>query len=115
MANESQEKTWQETWLPRLKHWGDKVLMLVAGPVVRIVLIVVAFLLLGWLLNTRVWIPLNKDASLPGSVSDRPPQLEVELLQGIDNSRVERSEHIPRVYTGYSKFFSEAATPSPTP
>lgn len=114
MATEPREKTWQEIWLPRLRHWGSKTLATVARPVVRIVLAVAAFLLLGWLIQTRVWTPLQ-DNVLPGPASDRLPQLEVESLQGIDNSRVERSEHIPRVYTGYSKLFSEAATPSPTP
>lgn len=74
-------------------------------------LIVLGLIMAAWLGWQSGWLPLQQEAPLPAGVTPRNPELDVELLETINDQRLDRVQHRLRAAVGLDRIFAQ---PSPS-
>ncbi len=115
MAQQQPKAQWQRIWYPRIQRYGTHALYILAGKMMRLIAIFLALLISMWLLYIFGWKPMHQ-AVLPTTESLRSnPKLQEQLLQDINNGRIQRNGYTVRSYARFKSFFVPQASPQPTP
>lgn len=88
-----------------------KAAVLLASGGVRLMLLLLALLFMGWQLYFFGWRPLSQQSVLPVGVEVVEARLNITTLQEIQDLRVQRIQHQPIFFTGAEQYFPEPATP----
>jgi hypothetical protein len=90
---------------------GKGLVLSLAKPVVRLLVMLLSVGLLLYFLYTTVWWELQQDVPLPAAIRTEA-QVATETLDSIAAERVERVERTPRTFAPFAPFFSATTSTS---
>lgn len=115
MASEEKKSVLSRKLAGYFKTGSRKLALFLGGRSARLCLLLIGFIVSGWLLFTHAWVPTREEAQLPGGISARNPGLDSELLQTINSERIERANYKPTSLLSFGPLFVIAPTPTPLP
>ncbi|MBI3255749.1 MAG: hypothetical protein HYZ63_02150 [Candidatus Andersenbacteria bacterium] len=113
MASEEKKSVISKKLAGYFKTGSRRLALFLGGPSARLLLLLVGFIISGWLLFTHAWIPTQEQVQLPAGVSARNPGLDSGLLQTINTERIERASYLPKSLASFGPLFALVPTPGP--
>ncbi|MEX0649380.1 MAG: hypothetical protein WD200_00070 [Candidatus Andersenbacteria bacterium] len=109
MAEE--RSTWWQLHRLQFVHWGVLVLSIFGSFRARLVYILIGLVAVLWLVVAQIVVVLQAEVTLPPGVTPQNPKIEHALLEKIEASRLERSNHTVPAYDAYDRFFAASNAP----
>jgi hypothetical protein len=89
----------------KIRSLGLKLLFWLPSRWLRVLIITLALVALGYGLYSRAWVVFQGEPELPAGVTPTNPSLDTTLLREINAQRTERSGTTLRPFDRESKFF----------